>query len=146
MRHRRFPRRRTGVVLIVILVCLAVAAAISLTVLKQAALERQAAQLNRRSLQAYWLAEAGVERAVARLAADRKYTGGTWTIAVKELAPDEHAVVKIRVESIAGQPERRSVRVEANYADASENHGRQEKQIIVDRDAIQPSHPAQTPK
>jgi Tfp pilus assembly protein PilX len=139
-------RRRGGAILIVILVCLAVAAAISIVVAKQTAIERQAARMNQRGLQAWWLAEAGVERAVARLAADGKYAGETWTIAAKELAANEHAVVKIRVEALVGRAERRLVRVEADYADASENHGRQAKQIVVDRDMIQSPQPAQTPK
>ena len=63
-----------------VLVCLAVAAAISVVVVRQIATERQAVQMNHRSLQALWLAEAGVERAAARLAADPKYAGETWTI------------------------------------------------------------------
>lgn len=128
-----------------ILVCLAVAAAVSIAVVRQAALQRQAAQLSRRGLQACWLAEAGLERAVAGLAADGKYAGETWTVAAGELAADGRAVVKIRIEPVTGRPERRSVRVEADYADGSGNHGRQEKQIIVDREAIGTSQPTQTP-
>jgi type II secretory pathway component PulK len=140
------PRRwRKGAILIVILLCLAVAAAVSIAVVRQAALQRQAAQLNRRSLQACWLAEAGLERAAARLATDGKYAGETWTVAPAELAADERAVVKIRVETPAGRPERRSLRVEADYADGSGNHARQEKQITVDREAIGSSQPAQKP-
>ena len=118
------------------LVCLAVATAISLVVVRQIAAERHAAQMNQRSLQAWWLAEAGVERAAARLAADPKYAGETWTIPAKELAAGESAAVRIEVETIAGRPERRSVRVEADYADAPDFRCRQAKQIIVDRDAI----------
>ena len=109
------------------------------------AMERQAVQMNQRSLQASWLAEAGVERAAARLAADPKYAGETWIISAKELAADDDAVVRIQVETIAGQPERRSVRVEADYADAPEYRCRQVKQIVVDRDAILSRQPHKAP-
>lgn len=141
-----FQRRQRGAILIVVLVCLAVAAAISVTVVRQIAAERQAVQMNYRSVQALWLAEAGLERAAARLAADPKYNGETWAIPAMELVADEGkrgqspsagtAVVKIQVETIADQPERRSVRVEADYSDAPERRCRQIKQIVVDRDAI----------
>ena len=131
-----FQPRRRGAVLVVVLVCLAMATAMSLVVVRQIAAERRAAQMNQRSLQALWLAEAGVERAAARLAADPKYAGETWLIPAKELAAGDGAVVRIEVETIAGRPQRRSVRVEADYADAADCHSRQVKQIVVDRDAI----------
>jgi Tfp pilus assembly protein PilX len=131
-----FQRRRCGIVLVVVLVCLVVAMAMSVVVVRQIAAERQAVQMGRRSVQALWLAEAGIERAVARLAADPKYAGETWTISAKELAADDGAVVKIQVETIAGQPERRSIRVEADYPDAPERRCRQVKQSVADRDAI----------
>jgi type II secretory pathway component PulK len=116
------------------LVCLAVAAALSVVVVKQIATERRVAQMNERSLQALWLAEAGLERAAARLAAEPKYVGETWTIPAADLAANEGGVVRIQIETVAGRPERRSVRVEADYPDAADYRCRQVKQIIVDRD------------
>ena len=134
-----------ALILVVVLVCLAMAAAMSVVVVRQMAAERHAVQMNHRSLQALWLAEAGVERAAARLAADPKYAGETWIIPAKELAADDAAVVRIQVETIAGRPERRSVRVEADYADAADFRCRQAKQIIVDRDAILSRQPTKAP-
>jgi Tfp pilus assembly protein PilX len=142
---RDFQRRRRGALLVVVLVCLAVATAISVVVVRQIATEHRAVQMNHRSLQASWLAEGGIERAVARLVADPKYAGETWTIPANELAADDSAVVRIQVETIAGQPERRSVRVEADYADAPERRCRQVKQIVVDRDAILSRQPTKAP-
>ena len=134
-----------GVVLIVVLVCLAVATAISVLVVRQIVMERQGVQMNQRGLQASWLAEAGVERAVARLAANPNYAGETWLVPAKELAADDDAVVKIQVETVAGQPLRRSVRVEADFAAASDYRCRQVKQIVVDRDAILARQPPKAP-
>jgi Tfp pilus assembly protein PilX len=133
---RDFQRRRDGAILVVVLVCLAVATAISVVVVRQIAAERRAVQMNYRGLQALWLAEGGIERAVARLAADPKYAGETWPIPAKELAANDSAVVRIQVETIAGQPERRSVRIEADYTDAPQYRCRKVKHILVDRDAI----------
>jgi Tfp pilus assembly protein PilX len=131
------PAKRRGAVLVVVLVCLALATALLLLVVKQAVAEHKVMQRNQWGLQALWLAEAGVERAAARLAADPKYVGETWTIAAEQLADDDGAAVRIHVETIAGWPERRSVVVEADYPAGSELCCRQVKQIVVDRNAIQ---------
>ncbi|MBN1590149.1 MAG: hypothetical protein JW888_11585 [Pirellulales bacterium] len=136
MGRRDFQRPRHGAILIVVLVCLAVATAVSIVVVRQIVTERQATQMHFRRLQASWLAEAGIERAAARLAADPEYTGETWTIPANELVSDEGGVVRIHVETIKDQPERRSVRVEADYPDMPERRCRQVKEILVDRDAI----------
>ena len=145
MGYYNFQRRRRGAILVVVLVCLGMAAAISVIVVRQIATERRAAQTNHRSLQALWLAEAGIERAAARLAADPKYTGETWTIPAGELAIDDSGMVNINVETIAGQAKRWSVRVEADYTNAPEYRCRYVKQIVVDHDAILSRQPTTVP-
>lgn len=136
-------RRRGGAILIVVLVCLGVAAAISVIVVGQIVAERQVVQTNHRDMQALWLAEAGVERAVARLASDSEYAGETWVIPAQELATDDGAVVRIQVEAIPSQSGRRSVRVEADYPDNATYRSRQLKQIVVDRDAVLARQPTE---
>ena len=49
------------------------------------------------------------------------------------------------MEAIAGRPERRSVRVEADYADAPDYQCRQAKHVFVDRDAILSHEPTKAP-
>ena len=78
-----------------------------------AVLERHAGDNQLRSAQAEWLAESGIERAAARLAANHEYAGETWTIPPAVLA--EGGLVRIVVETPSGQPGRRVVRVEAEY-------------------------------
>jgi hypothetical protein len=142
MTLRHFPSRRScGAVLLVVLVCLALATGMFVLVVKQVGAERKELELNQWSLQAAWLAEAGVERAAAKLAADPKYLGETWTISAAELAGDEGGVVRIRVETVVGKPERRTVHIEADYPDAPERRCRQVKQVTVDRNAIQSPQP-----
>jgi len=124
--------RRRGIVLLVILVCLAVASAIFVVLAKQAAAERRALQTHHWGVQAQWLAEAGVERAVARLAANAGYVGETWNVPAEELAGRHGAVVRIRAETPADQPDRRVIRVEADYPDDPQHRCRQVKQITAD--------------
>ena len=112
------------------------AAHVGCLVVRQAAAERQAMQMNQLEL-AGPVAGRGGRRAGRRPTGRRpEYAGETWTIPAEELAGDDGAVVRIQVEAIAGQPQRRSVRVEADYPDAPEHRCRQMKQIVVDRDAI----------
>ena len=84
-------------------------------------------------LQAQWLAEAGVERAAARLSADANYRGETWTISAKELAGANDGAVRINVEKDAGRANRRRVSVEADYPDDPVHRCRWQKQIVLDR-------------
>jgi Tfp pilus assembly protein PilX len=127
---------RCGAVLVVVLVCLTAAATMLILVARSAFMEKRALDNSQWRLQAQWLAEAGVERAAARLLADAKYSGETWAIAPQDLVGNEDAVVRIRVENVAGKPERRSVCVEAEYPGSGPGHCRQVKQVLVDRDAI----------
>ena len=129
------PPPRRGAVLIVVLVCLALATTMFVLVVKQAVAERRAIDRSHSALQSLWLAEAGVERAVARLAAEEDYAGETWIIPGQQLSRDD-AVVRIKVEKVADRPERRSIRVEADYPSGSEHRCRRVKQILMDRDAI----------
>jgi type II secretory pathway component PulK len=131
---RRIACRR-GVVLIVVIVCLMVAAAMGVGFVRQIAAERQAVRAMQTRLQAAWLAEAGVERAAAQLADDSAYAGETWNIPAAELSASDAAVVRIRVENVVGRPERRAVAVEADYPENSALRARQTKRVMVERNA-----------
>jgi hypothetical protein len=134
MRFNSAKGRQRGVVVVIVLVCLMVAVGMSAAVLSQIAAERRVVQSSQRSLQAAWLAEAGIERAAAKLANNSSYVGETWTISAKELAAGEGATVTIRVEPVAGRAERRAVRVEADFGDSPERRARRTKQITIDRE------------
>jgi hypothetical protein len=133
----RLVSDRRGVALLVLLVGLAVAAAISVSVLRLAALQRRSLEIHQWQAQAEWLAESGLERAAARLAADTAYRGETWTIPAEEEKGDRHhlperpegcftqmvpvtffagGVVAVRVEPVPGRPDRRRIRIEADYS------------------------------
>ncbi len=138
-RKQRGPRRR-GAFVIAALGCLAVAVVLFVLLAKQAVLEHQATQANQRNMQAAWLAEAGIERAVYRLAADPKYTGETWTVTAQQLAADDGGVVRITVHPSKYQPKpnsRYTISVVADFPDASQFRCRFAKEIVVaDREKI----------
>lgn len=123
---------RRGAILVVVLVCLAVAAVLFVVLAKQAIAQRHSAQTHYWGVQAQWLAEAGVERAVSRLAAKADYSGETWNVPAEELAGSDAAVVRIRVEKVADRPDRRAIHIEADYPDDPHHRCRKTKDVLAD--------------
>jgi type II secretory pathway component PulK len=119
-------------VLLVILVCFALAAAIFVYLGRLSLTQRSTSQSQHESLQAQWLAEAGVERAAARLADDPGYAGETWTVSAQELAGRRGGVVRIHVAAASKDAKSRLVRVEADYPDDPVHCRRWKKEITVD--------------
>jgi hypothetical protein len=131
--NRASPRkRRRGAVLIVILVCFALVTVLFTLVARQAFVANRLGERQLWSAQAQWVGEAALERAAARLAADPKYAGETWTIPAAELAGKDGGVAKIRVEKVADRPDRRLVRVEADYPNVPVHRSRWTQQILID--------------
>ncbi len=92
-----------------------------------------------RRLQAEWLAEAGVDRALAKLSYDPDYKGETWEIpvdelglpAVKDTEKGPAAVVKIEVEPAKGQDGGRILRVRADYPPDPPRRVRVSREVIA---------------
>jgi hypothetical protein len=126
-------RRRRGAVLIVVLVCFAVAATLFAVIARQSIAIRDLGDRQLWTVQAQWIAEAAVERAAARLSANANYSGDTWTIPAAELSGRQGGVARIHVEAVAGRPDRRLVRVEADYPDDPVHRARWKTQITIDR-------------
>ncbi len=76
---------RAGLFMIVAMICLLLTSALLGTLLKMAVLGRQQAELDAYGLQADWLAESALDRALAKLAEQPGYQGETWTIPTEEL-------------------------------------------------------------
>ncbi len=124
-------RHRRGMALIVVLVCLIVAAALAAALLQMALAEHQAQVRQGRELEAAWLAESGLERAAARLAADADYPGETWTIPAADLGGPHGAAVRIAVEPVPDRPDLRQVAVEADYPDHPHFRARRTRQATL---------------
>ena len=122
---------RRGVALLTAIVCLAVIAVICGSLIKVVHAQRQQTRTDERKLQAEWLAEAGLDRAAARLTDSPDYLGETWQIAATEFAGRGSASVKITVEIVVDQPAKRLVRVAADYPADSDGRARHSKQAAV---------------
>lgn len=82
--------------------------------------------------QAIWLAEAALERAAVRLAADPSYVGETWQLPPQRLDGRRAGRVAIVVEPLSGQPRQRLVRVVADFPDHPQERTRQSKQVVLE--------------
>jgi type II secretory pathway pseudopilin PulG len=123
--------RRPGLVSVAVLIALIIIAIVSAGLLKVALARRAEVQAEERRLQAGWLAESGVERALARLSASGDYSGENWEIPPEDLGGRGPATVAIQVNPVAGQPDRRKVQVQADYPSGSTLRSRQSRDLIV---------------
>ena len=128
---QRQAGRRRGAVLLVALVAIAIASVIFLSLLRLSVADRRRVETELWAGQAMWLAESGLERAAARLAADAAYEGETWHLPADLLGTLYEGVVKIQVETIPDKPQRRLVHVEADYPDHPQQRARHSKQVVM---------------
>ncbi|HEV3121824.1 MAG TPA: hypothetical protein VGY53_07975 [Isosphaeraceae bacterium] len=127
--------KRHGAVLLVVLVCLIVLAMMGSVLLRRGRAQRGQVEAQERRGQAEWLAEAGLERASARLAESPDYNGETWDLSPQEFSGRWPAQVVIEVKKVDGNPGRRLVRVRADYPLQDSLRARQSKQAIVELDS-----------
>jgi hypothetical protein len=102
-RNRPQPPRR-GVVLIVLLAVFAVTIALAGLWTRRIVSEHRHLRRVAQRTQAQWLAEAGVRRAAAQLAADPKFSGEEWSIAADGLGQSYTALVILRIAPDADAP------------------------------------------
>jgi hypothetical protein len=127
---------------VAVLVCLVIVTMISGALLKIGVAHRDFVRVQERKLQAEWLAQSGIDRALARLAAQPDYTGETWKMAPRDLnltEPDfdpngAAAVVHISVErpERAGTAGQRLIKVQADYPPDAPRRARHSTQILVE--------------
>lgn len=126
MIRTRHPRPRRGLLAIAVLVCLLIATLIAGALLRTGAAHREEVRAQERRLQAEWLAEAGLHRAMARLATDPSYKGETWDIDARDLDAADGASVTIAIEG-------RTIRARADYPRDPPRRVRCTRQITTDR-------------
>ena len=124
--------RRRGVVLILAMVCLGATVLMLTALLRTAVSERRALVVRARALQADWLAESGLERAVARLSLDPDYAGEDWVLEADRLGGRDAATVKIAIETVRDRPNRRQVRVDASYPTGKTLRATRTRETIID--------------
>jgi hypothetical protein len=124
--------KRRGVILILVLACLAIAAVLLITGIKLALSSHHAQRTFGRSVQAQWLAESGLERAAAQLAADPDYKGETWKISAKDLGGEDAGTIKIEVKKVPEHDNLRQVKVEADFPDDPLDHVQYSKELTLE--------------
>ncbi len=118
--------------LVIALVAMTIVAAVLVLLARQSVIERRGLQRDSWQAQAAWLAESALDRAAARLAADRDYAGETWNLSADDLGTGRAAVVTIDVQEVENDAGRRVVRVRADYPDDPQQRVRQTEQIVVE--------------
>ena len=101
--------KRSGVVLVLLIVAFAVAGMLAVGLARMFALRHQAQLLQEQHTQAAAIAHAAVERAAARLHDDSAYAGETWSVSADDLGGKAAARVTIEVAAIDGSPTQRTV-------------------------------------
>jgi hypothetical protein len=121
--------------MVMALVCLVILGMLQVLLVKSAVSRRQVSREQAWRQQARWLAEAGVERAAARLALDADYRGETWQLPSGELyagdRPSEPASVDIEVQSADADGGEQVIRVRAAYPQELPRRVVYEKQIKI---------------
>jgi Tfp pilus assembly protein PilV len=130
IRPRKAEPRR-GMLAIAVLVCLIVLTMIAGALLRVEAARREEVRSQERRLQAEWLAEAGIQRALARLAAEPAYTGETWNVEARDLGTADAATVTIAVERPPDDPKGRTIRARADYPRDPPRRARSTRQITI---------------
>jgi Tfp pilus assembly protein PilX len=127
----RHDRPRRGMVAVVVLLCLLVLALIAGALLRTGTARRDELHARERRLQAEWLAEAGLRRALARLEAEPGYSGETWNIEARELGAADAATVAIAVEPSPSDARSRMIRVRADCPRDPPRRARCSRQITI---------------
>jgi hypothetical protein len=113
MNQTPFTQRR-GAVTIIVIVLFAVTFTLAAVWAKRLLAERRSQVRAEERLQTEWLAEAGVRRAAAQLAANAEYDGEDWQIEATEISRPKSASVLITVEPGA-QPNEFRLTARARY-------------------------------
>jgi type II secretory pathway component PulK len=99
-------QRPTGVVLALVLICLTVTMLILGVMLKRVAWSYRFTRLRHHQLQAQWLADSAMERALAQLQQDFDYRGETWRLTAADMGGRFEAQAMITVEGGSGDADR----------------------------------------
>ena len=122
--------RRRGAVLIVVMMCLLLISLIGASLLKLAVAQHKQTQYRQRQIQAEWLANSALERAVAKLRQNADYAGETWT--VEEEILGALGVVRITIEQSDQQPGQRVLSVVAEFPAGIEHRSQVSKRLVID--------------
>jgi Tfp pilus assembly protein PilV len=125
-------QKQRGITLILVLACMAIAAALLIVGVKMAVSSHRITRTFLWNAQAQLLAESAMDRAAAQLAADANYTGETWRIPAETLGGNNAGIVIIEVRPIPDQANRRLVKAQADFPDDPLDRIRYIKEITLE--------------
>jgi Tfp pilus assembly protein PilX len=143
-------RSRRGLTTVAVLVCLIVITLIGAALLKVGLAQRKEIRSQEHRLQAEWLAESGLDRALSQLAADGNYRGEEWPIGAQDLSfaggpsagqsagstAQPTATITITVNRLSENVNRRRIRVQADYPLDPAARSRHTKQMLIDLEPV----------
>jgi len=107
---------RPGAILAIVLATLLVAGMLGLALIKTVLVHHRQMQVMSRQQQCFWLAEAGSQRAIQKLASSSDYGGEKWEVSADALGERRPAEVMIEIGVVAGSAQERELRVEARFS------------------------------
>lgn len=136
---------RRGMTVVAVLMCLIVLTLIGASLLKLGLVRRQINRDTELRLQAEWLLESGMNRALARVA-ESDYKGETWRVGAADLGLPERseqingqvkgkvdaAMVTIAVDQPGKEARRRRIRVHADYPLDGDRLSRCSQELLID--------------
>lgn len=131
---RHQPRRkcvRRGAVLVALLICLLIVLMISAATVRVLVMQSRVAHDEAGHVQAAWLAESALDRAIVRLAKDANYDGETWEVAVDDGADSRRGVAVISIKAVEEQPNQKTISVEARWPDDPIYRMMEQRELII---------------
>jgi len=127
----RYASERRGVVLAVALVFFLLCTAILCTLLQGVINHERHVRDHRQLDQARWLADAGIDRAIAQVRQSDTYRGETWKVSADDLGGASDGKVTITVEPNDQQPGELRVLAQADYPDDDVHRVRQSRETTI---------------
>ena len=125
----RTPYRRTGVVLICVIACLAITMSLVGSAVRSTLMVRKQLRVEHHRRQAVWLVQAGVERAAFRIQQDENYAGEEWDLSASAMNTRHPALVAISAQPV---DRRFEVKVTAEYPAGNLQSVRHSQTFYVD--------------
>lgn len=106
---------RSGTVLVIFMVSLAMLSLTAAAMLRVTLLQRSMVQSNELRIQSEWLFQSAVARASSELKSNAEYAGEEWKMTAQSLGQTSGAVANISVEAVDGKTNERRVAITVLY-------------------------------
>ncbi len=122
---------RRGTALIVVMICLMLVTAVMSSMLKSTLLQRKQMLQEQFRLQAEWLLESALERAVLQRSIDSKYQGETWHISPVDLGTRYQGIAEITLKTKENNPRLLSIQAHVKYPENTPFSVSRTKKIVL---------------